>query len=59
MKCQICKKKTTIDTSVGYDEFIVCNKCFYRLCDKNIKHSHEKVMSFIFKCGMIRRENND
>lgn len=54
MKCQICKKKTTIDTSVGYDEFIVCNKCVEKL-RKN--YDFEDIMTIIFRCGKIRREN--
>ena len=60
MKCEICRKKTTIDESVGYEEFIVCNHCFEILT----KASNEKridaldhTMNFIFKCGMIRKEN--
>ena len=57
MKCQICGNKTDWDSSVGTEEFIVCNSCLERL----IKHFHHdscyETMKFIFACGYIRREN--
>jgi len=52
MKCKICGKKTTNETSVGYNSFIVCNKCYFILMDNDIKNTM-KVMDFIFKCGKI------
>lgn len=55
MKCEICKRKTTIDTSVGYDEFIVCNKCHDTLVGTYSVEKSYQVMNFIFKCGEIRR----
>ena len=55
MKCEICKKKTTIDDSVGYDEFIVCNKCHDILIGNYSSTKSSQVMNFIFKCGEIRR----
>ena len=54
MKCEICRKKITIDESVGYDEFIVCNHCFDIM--RNKKLSCDDVLSLIFRCGKIRKD---
>lgn len=55
MKCQICGRKTDWDTSVGVEEFIVCNSCVEEL--KTRLHTNvSKTLSFIFACGYIRRE---
>ncbi|MBO7696862.1 MAG: hypothetical protein J6T10_29895 [Methanobrevibacter sp.] len=59
MKCEICKRKTTIDSSVGYDEFIVCNGCHNALIGKYSIEKSCQVMSFILKCGEIRRNLAD
>lgn len=57
MKCQICGKRTTVEKSVGFDEFIVCNKCHDILTHGCIDNSF-KVMDFIFTCGKIRQSQN-
>lgn len=31
MKCKICKAKTTWDTSMGKENFIICNDCTNKL----------------------------
>jgi len=55
MKCQICGRKTDWDSSVGMEEFIVCNSC----CEKLKSRPHadtSTTLNFIFMCGYIRRE---
>lgn len=55
MKCEICKRKTTWDSSVGYDEFIVCNGCHNALIGEYSINKGVQVMDFIFKCGELRK----
>ena len=55
MKCEICKKKTTNEESVGYDNFIVCNKCFDKLA-KKMEYSYFNTLQIIFACGQVREE---
>ena len=58
MKCQICGRKTDWDSSVGMEEFIVCNSC----CEKVKSHLHADTyatLNFIFACGYIRREKEE
>lgn len=55
MKCEICKRKTTLNSSVGYDEFIVCNGCHNALIGEYSINKSMQVMSFIFKCGELRK----
>lgn len=57
MNCSICNRPTTVETSVGYDEFIVCNDCHDKLGNYTLEN-FPSVMDFIFKCGKIRRELN-
>ena len=57
MNCSICNRPTTVETSVGYDDFIVCNDCHDKLGDYTLEN-FPSVMNFIFKCGKIRRELN-
>jgi hypothetical protein len=47
------RKKTTNEESVGYDNFIVCNKCFDKLAKK---YSYYNTLQIIFDCGRIREE---
>lgn len=58
MKCKICGKKTTIDDSIGLENFIVCNNCRDKLAmDKNgniTVRALETVEYYIFKIGRIR-----
>lgn len=56
MKCQICKNKTTWDESIGYDNFIVCPKCYEAIKDKFGKDSL-KAADIIFTLGKIKRKN--
>ena len=53
MKCAICKNKTNWGESCGYNEFIVCPKCFEKL------DSHKTALSFIFAAGRIRKEEKE
>ena len=55
MKCEICKRKTSWDSSVGYDEFIVCNGCHKALIGEFSINKSMQVMNFIFKCGKLRK----
>lgn len=53
MKCQICKKKTDWDSSVGPENFIVCNSCFYELAENDV-NKMSAIFKLIFKMGMLR-----
>ena len=55
MKCQICGKKTDWDSSVGVEEFIVCNSCFEKV-KSHLRTDACTTLDFIFVCGYIRRE---
>lgn len=55
MKCQICKRKTDWDSSIGPANFLVCNSCFNKLT-KHDSHNFETVFKLIFACGAIREE---
>ena len=55
MKCQICGKKTSWDTSVGVEEFIVCNPCVEKVKSR-LRTDAYTTLQFIFSCGYIRRE---
>lgn len=58
MKCQICGKKTDWDSSVGMEEFIVCNSCFEEI--KNYLHADTcTTLDFIFICGHLRHEKGE
>lgn len=59
MKCEICKRKTSWDSSVGYDEFIVCNSCHNALIGEYSINKSMQVMNFIFKCGELRKAAYD
>lgn len=56
MKCQICKNKTTWEKSFGYDNFIVCPKCYEAIKNEFGKDSL-KAMDIILALGDIRRKN--
>lgn len=55
MKCQICKRKTDWDSSIGPANFLVCNSCFNKLM-KHDSHNFKTVFELIFACGAIREE---
>ena len=67
VKCAICKKKTTVDTSYGRDTFIVCYSCFKRLsaCTRKILDStvdneykdYPLTLGLILSIGTIKEEN--
>lgn len=59
MKCDICKRDTNWDSSVGYDQFIVCNDCFYKLMGEFSIDNSARAMTFIFKCGELRKAAYD
>ena len=54
-KCQICGKKVNNNNSYGCYSFLVCSNCRDRLLEIEPKNPM-KVMTFIFKCGLIRNE---
>lgn len=51
----MCGEKTNWDSSVGYREFIVCNKCFDEMTHYNPKN-YPAILKVIFWCGEARRE---
>lgn len=67
MKCAICRKKTTVDTSYGYDAFIVCHSCFVRLsaCTRklldctidNEYKDYPLTLGLLLTIGTIKKEN--
>lgn len=54
MKCEICKKKTDCDSSFGYDEFIVCDKCVKKMTKE--VDDFDWILKTIFRMGAVRRE---
>ena len=54
MKCEVCKRITDWDNSVGYEEFIVCNHCVNEMT-KNPKDL-KWIMQTIFYMAVVRRE---
>lgn len=67
MKCAICKKKTTVDTSYGHSAFIVCHSCFVKLSagtrkllDCTIDNEYKDypiTLGLILTIGTIKEEN--
>lgn len=55
MKCQICGKKTDWDSSVGLEEFLICNSCYQEITN-NLHIDFSNPLNFIFACGIVRRE---
>lgn len=53
-KCQVCKRTTDWDSSVGYEEFIVCNRCVNEMT--KTPKDLEWIMQTIFRMGIVRRE---
>ena len=55
MTCEICKKATNWDESVGKENYIICNECFHRILykykDTNIQ---PKILDIIFKLSDVR-----
>lgn len=58
MKCEICGKKTEWDLSVGLENFLVCNACFYQLTKEcfELSNPYSSVFQFIFACGRVREK---
>lgn len=52
MKCKVCKCKTTWNTSIGWDNFIVCNHCWQKLANLT-DVSLSKVLSIVLIMGDI------
>lgn len=59
MKCAICGKKTNWDESYGYDEFIVCPRCFLNIrksyTTKNPAKELEESMKAVFAIGNAKK----
>jgi ribosome-binding protein aMBF1 (putative translation factor) len=49
MKCKICGEKTTWDTSVGRDCFIVCNKCVEKIAKEQQKSRIDVLEEILHK----------
>ena len=58
MKCQFCKRKTDWDSSVGPENFIVCNSCFYELAENDV-NKMSSIFKFIFRCGELRSKRSE
>ena len=58
MRCEICGRPTDWDSSVGKENYIVCNPCFYKLC-KRYEHKNMEVLDFLFKIADVREERGD
>ena len=48
MRCKVCKKRTTVETSVGKPYFIVCNKCFDAITKDLTLEGKFKMLEEIF-----------
>lgn len=57
MKCKICGEKTTWDTSVGRDCFIVCNKCVEKIAKEQQKSRIDVLAEILHKGFEIERRN--
>lgn len=67
MKCKICEQETCWDDSVGLENFIVCNKCYYALANEFSKEvekikngltlEYSAMLQLIFKMGKLNKEN--
>lgn len=55
MKCKLCKGETTWDTSIGLENFIVCNDCWQELADL-ADISLYKMLSVVLEMGRIRKK---
>lgn len=53
MKCKVCKCKTTWNTSVGWDNFIVCNDCWQKIAVLT-DVSLSKALSIVLIMGDIK-----
>lgn len=58
MKCEICGKKTEWDSSVGLENFLVCNACFFQLTNEcfEVPDHYASVFQFVFACGRVREK---
>ena len=54
MKCAICKRKTNLDESFGYSDFIVCPKCFAEIHNN---YDIVETMDIIFMLGDIAKKH--
>ena len=57
MKCKICGKETTWDTSVGRPCYIVCNRCVESIAEARKKHPVE-IIDEILKKGLKIEKNS-
>ena len=51
MICHICKKKTTWNKSYGRRSFIVCPKCFDKMCIEQFNGNDIKTIKYIHEKG--------
>lgn len=56
MKCEICKEKTDLNNSFGYEEFIVCGNCIKRMTKE--VDDFDWILETIFRMGKIKRDYN-
>lgn len=57
MICEICRKTTNWDESIGKENYIICNECFRRILSKYEDTSiHPKIFNIIFKLSDVRGE---
>lgn len=56
MKCKLCKNKTTWDTSIGHENFIVCDDCWHKMADLT-KVSPNKILSIVLIMGNIKEKH--
>ena len=54
MKCAICNCKTNWDESFGYDEFIVCPRCFNKIREM-CNNDTSKALDIVFKLGKYEK----
>ena len=55
MVCEICRKTTNWDESVGKENYIICNECFHRILSKyKDTNIHPKILDIIFKLSDVR-----
>lgn len=53
MKCELCKRKTTWDYSVGRKNFIVCNDCINKI--SKVRHKTDfEIAGDIIKIGFYK-----
>ena len=58
MKCKMCGKKTDWDSSVGRDNFLICNNCVEELHNRcDVKRAD--IVDIILLIGFKREERKN